>query len=172
MLLPTMWPRPAATPSGLPERSSVTGTTWRWVTSQWCCFCMLCWTKTCVCFRCLTECLKLIHQSKDTLGKRRATLFQRSREAHRDRQCSCSTDLTLCSPLIQASIAHGIWKVTFYTPEAVSLLQREAEQAGYRPMISSKRLVMRSPYNTPETYSEDVSEACSSRIFVLLQLVK
>ncbi|XP_056872746.1 zona pellucida protein AX 1 [Takifugu flavidus] len=57
----------------------------------------------------------------------------------------------------EASAAHGIWKMTFYTPEPVSMVQREAEQAGYSSMITSKRVVMRSPYNTPETYSEDVA---------------
>lgn len=62
--------------------------------------------------------------------------------------------------LIQASATHGIWKMTFYTPEPVSMVQREAEQAGYSATMTSKRVVMRSPYNTPETYSEDVSVAC------------
>ncbi|XP_030262177.1 zona pellucida sperm-binding protein 2-like [Sparus aurata] len=53
--------------------------------------------------------------------------------------------------------AHGIWKMTFYTPEPVSMVLREAEQAGYGAMTTSSRLVMRSPYNTAETYSEDVA---------------
>nr|XP_046229503.1 uncharacterized protein LOC124050741 isoform X2 [Scatophagus argus] len=53
--------------------------------------------------------------------------------------------------------AHGIWKLTFYTPEPVSMVLREAEQAGYGAMSTSNRLVMRSPYNTAETYSEDVA---------------
>uniref|UniRef100_UPI0037E90789 uncharacterized protein n=1 Tax=Semicossyphus pulcher TaxID=241346 RepID=UPI0037E90789 len=53
--------------------------------------------------------------------------------------------------------AHGIWKMTFYTPEPVSMVLREAEQAGYGAMTTSNRLVMRSPYNTAETYSEDVA---------------
>ncbi|XP_068593436.1 uncharacterized protein [Cebidichthys violaceus] len=52
--------------------------------------------------------------------------------------------------------AHGIWKLTFYTPEPVSMMLREAEQAGYGAMVTSTRLVMRSPYNTAETYSEEV----------------
>uniref|UniRef100_A0A8C3AUD5 Zona pellucida protein AX 1 n=1 Tax=Cyclopterus lumpus TaxID=8103 RepID=A0A8C3AUD5_CYCLU len=46
---------------------------------------------------------------------------------------------------------------TFYTPEPVSMVLREAEQAGYGAMVTSTRLVMRSPYNTAETYSGDVS---------------
>uniref|UniRef100_A0A8C3ASN1 Zona pellucida protein AX 1 n=1 Tax=Cyclopterus lumpus TaxID=8103 RepID=A0A8C3ASN1_CYCLU len=41
--------------------------------------------------------------------------------------------------------------------EPVSMVLREAEQAGYGAMVTSTRLVMRSPYNTAETYSGDVS---------------
>jgi len=37
------------------------------------------------------------------------------------------------------------------------MVLREAEQAGYGAMATSTRLVIRSPYNTAETYSEDVS---------------
>lgn len=37
------------------------------------------------------------------------------------------------------------------------MVLREAEQAGYSAMSTSTRLVVRSPYNTAETYSEDVS---------------
>ncbi|CAJ1077005.1 zona pellucida protein AX 1 isoform X3 [Xyrichtys novacula] len=51
----------------------------------------------------------------------------------------------------------GIWKVTFYTPEPVSMVPREAGQAGYGAMMTTNRLVMRSPYNTAETSSEDVA---------------
>ncbi|CAN9507880.1 unnamed protein product [Ophioblennius macclurei] len=51
----------------------------------------------------------------------------------------------------------GIWKLTFYTPEPVPMVLREAEQAGYSAMTTSTRLVFRSPYNTAETYSEDVA---------------
>ncbi|XP_053192910.1 zona pellucida protein AX 1 [Scomber japonicus] len=53
--------------------------------------------------------------------------------------------------------AHGIWKMTFYTPEPVTMVLMEAEQAGYGAMTTSNRIVMRSPYNTAETYSEDVA---------------
>ncbi|XP_056284023.1 uncharacterized protein LOC130202475 isoform X2 [Pseudoliparis swirei] len=59
---------------------------------------------------------------------------------------------------------HGIWKLTFYTPEPVSMVLREAEQAGYGAMLTSTRLVMRSPYNTAETYSEDV-DGVSMEVF-------
>ncbi|KAK7907673.1 hypothetical protein WMY93_016285 [Mugilogobius chulae] len=51
----------------------------------------------------------------------------------------------------------GIWKLTFYTPEAVTMVQREAEQAGYGALSTASRLVVRSPYHKPETYSEDVA---------------
>lgn len=47
--------------------------------------------------------------------------------------------------------------MTFYTPEPVTMVLMEAEQAGYGAMTTSNRMVMRSPYNTAETYSEDVS---------------
>ncbi|XP_022621514.1 uncharacterized protein LOC111236890 [Seriola dumerili] len=53
--------------------------------------------------------------------------------------------------------AHGVWKMTFFTPEPVAMVLMEAEQAGYTAMTTSTRLVMRSPYNTAETYSEDVA---------------
>ncbi|KAM8832949.1 uncharacterized protein AB9W97_003803 isoform 2-T2 [Spinachia spinachia] len=52
--------------------------------------------------------------------------------------------------------AHGIWKLTFYTPEPVAMVLREAEQAGYGLMLTSTRLVVRSPYNTAQTTSEEV----------------
>ncbi|XP_077409620.1 uncharacterized protein LOC144039807 [Vanacampus margaritifer] len=51
----------------------------------------------------------------------------------------------------------GIWKLTFYTPEAIVMLKHEAEQAGYKAMTTASRLVVRSPYNTAETYAEDVA---------------
>lgn len=52
---------------------------------------------------------------------------------------------------------HGIWKMTFFTPAPVTMVLREATQAGYSAMTTSNRVVVRSPYNTAETYSEDVS---------------
>uniref|UniRef100_A0A3Q3RDF0 ZP-domain containing protein Ig-like domain-containing protein n=1 Tax=Monopterus albus TaxID=43700 RepID=A0A3Q3RDF0_MONAL len=53
--------------------------------------------------------------------------------------------------------AQGIWKVTFYFPEPVMMTLKEAEQAGYGAMTTSNRLVIRSPYNTAETSTEDVA---------------
>ncbi|XP_030577152.1 uncharacterized protein LOC115774163 isoform X2 [Archocentrus centrarchus] len=62
------------------------------------------------------------------------------------------------SNLLEASsLAHGIWKMTFFTPEPVVMVLKEAEQAGHSAMITSSRLVMRSPYNTAETFSETVA---------------
>uniref|UniRef100_A0A3Q2C9I4 Zona pellucida protein AX 1 n=1 Tax=Cyprinodon variegatus TaxID=28743 RepID=A0A3Q2C9I4_CYPVA len=52
---------------------------------------------------------------------------------------------------------HGIWKMTFFTPEPMSLVLEEAQQAGYSAKTTSTRLVVRSPYNMAETYSEDVA---------------
>ncbi|GAA6228834.1 uncharacterized protein LOC108895977 [Lates japonicus] len=57
----------------------------------------------------------------------------------------------------ESGAAHGIWKMTFFTPEPVAMVMREAEQAGYAAMTTPTRLVMRSPFNTAETYSEDVA---------------
>lgn len=57
--------------------------------------------------------------------------------------------------------------MTFYTPEPVSMVQWEAEQAGYGAMTTMNRLVMRSPYNTAETYSEDVSKAPHLQYFLV-----
>ncbi|XP_039455438.1 zona pellucida protein AX 1 [Oreochromis aureus] len=67
-------------------------------------------------------------------------------------------DQNVDSNLLEDSGAsHGIWKMTFFTPEPVVMVPREAEQAGYSAMTTSTRLIMRSPYNTPETFSEDVA---------------
>ncbi|XP_024147461.1 uncharacterized protein zpax1 [Oryzias melastigma] len=53
--------------------------------------------------------------------------------------------------------APGIWKMTFYTPEPVAMVLKEAEQAGYGAKMTQTRLAIRSPYHTSETYSEDVA---------------
>nr|XP_057912497.1 uncharacterized protein LOC131106949 [Doryrhamphus excisus] len=54
-------------------------------------------------------------------------------------------------------VENGIWKMTFYTPEPVVMMTGEAQHAGYSAMATTNRLVVRSPYNTAETYSEDVA---------------
>lgn len=38
------------------------------------------------------------------------------------------------------------------------MMLEEAQNAGYGVLVTPTRLVVRSPYNTPETYIEDVSE--------------
>ncbi|CAL8315674.1 unnamed protein product [Lota lota] len=53
--------------------------------------------------------------------------------------------------------AYGIWKMTFYTPEPTVMMLDEVHQAGYGAMTTPNRLVVRSPYNTAQTYSEDVA---------------
>ncbi|XP_053301876.1 uncharacterized protein LOC128460657 [Pleuronectes platessa] len=53
--------------------------------------------------------------------------------------------------------AQGIWKMTFYTPDPVPMVLREAIQAGYAAMTTTNRLVVRSPYDTAETTSEEVA---------------
>uniref|UniRef100_A0A8C3AT36 ZP domain-containing protein n=1 Tax=Cyclopterus lumpus TaxID=8103 RepID=A0A8C3AT36_CYCLU len=65
---------------------------------------------------------------------------------------------------VDNQVSHGIWKLTFYTPEPVSMVLREAEQVGYAAMATSTRLVMRSPYNTAETTSEEV-DGVSMEVF-------
>ncbi|XP_068198933.1 zona pellucida protein AX 1 [Antennarius striatus] len=62
----------------------------------------------------------------------------------------------------------GIWKVTFDAAEPVSMVQKEAEQAGYSVTSTSKRLVMRSPYNTAETRQENVAGIPMEVIKVIL----
>nr|XP_033935380.1 uncharacterized protein LOC117443598 [Pseudochaenichthys georgianus] len=66
-------------------------------------------------------------------------------------------DEKLNAKLEASGASQGIWKMTFYTPEPVAMVLQEAEQAGYAAKTTSSRLVMRSPYNTAETYSEDVA---------------
>ncbi|XP_058469804.1 zona pellucida protein AX 1 isoform X2 [Solea solea] len=55
------------------------------------------------------------------------------------------------------SASDGIWKMTFFTPEPVSMVLREATQSGYAAKLTPTRVVVRSPYNTAETYTEDVA---------------
>ncbi|XP_034018464.1 zona pellucida protein AX 1 [Thalassophryne amazonica] len=52
---------------------------------------------------------------------------------------------------------HGIWKMTFFTPEPVVMMPREIKQAGYGATVTPNRIVIRTPYDTAETYSEDVA---------------
>lgn len=78
-----------------------------------------------------------------------------------------ANDSVLCMSLPQASgVAHDIWKMTFYTPEPVSMVLREAQQAGYGAMTTSNRLVVRSPYTTAETNAENVSKTHPTHVLV------
>lgn len=63
--------------------------------------------------------------------------------------------------------AQSIWKVAFYTPEEVVMAWNKAEQAGYSTRLSSSRLVMRSPYNTAETHSEEASDTIQCTPFAI-----
>ncbi|CAL8392199.1 unnamed protein product [Arctogadus glacialis] len=66
-------------------------------------------------------------------------------------------DLTNNAMLNVNDTAYGIWKMTFYTPEPTVMMLDEVHEAGYGAMTSPNRLVVRSPYNTAQTYSEDVA---------------
>uniref|UniRef100_A0AAZ3SE81 ZP domain-containing protein n=1 Tax=Oncorhynchus tshawytscha TaxID=74940 RepID=A0AAZ3SE81_ONCTS len=53
---------------------------------------------------------------------------------------------------------HGcIWKMTFHTPDSKVMVLKDAHRAGYGAMTTPTRLVLRSPYNMPETYAEEVA---------------
>ncbi|XP_056150119.1 uncharacterized protein LOC130124795 [Lampris incognitus] len=70
-------------------------------------------------------------------------------------------DASMCEGFSSQPTSHsqatGIWKMTFYTPEPTVMVLREALEAGYGAKMTPNRLVVRSPYNTAETYSEDVA---------------
>lgn len=69
-----------------------------------------------------------------------------------------------------SNAARSIWKMAFYTPEEVVMAWNKAEQAGYSTRLTPSRLVMRSPYNTAETHSEEASDKPASKsISVLLR---
>ncbi|XP_030637538.1 uncharacterized protein LOC115818325 [Chanos chanos] len=50
-----------------------------------------------------------------------------------------------------------LWKIIVFTPEEKSFQPKELQAMGYGVQTSSTRLVMRSPYNMAETYSQDVA---------------
>ncbi|KAK6294993.1 hypothetical protein J4Q44_G00342190 [Coregonus suidteri] len=52
---------------------------------------------------------------------------------------------------------NSIWKLMFHTPDPKVMLLKDAQRAGYGAMITPTRLVIRSPYNMAETYSEEVA---------------
>ena len=69
-------------------------------------------------------------------------------------------------PLQESDGAQGVWKITFFTPEPVPMVLKEAIQAGYTAMTTTSRMVMRSPYDTAETYSEEVSDAPACALYL------
>lgn len=48
--------------------------------------------------------------------------------------------------------------MVLYTPKEKPMTLEEVQNAGYGVSVTPTRLVLRSPYNTPETCIEDVSE--------------
>uniref|UniRef100_A0A8C7LML5 ZP domain-containing protein n=1 Tax=Oncorhynchus mykiss TaxID=8022 RepID=A0A8C7LML5_ONCMY len=52
---------------------------------------------------------------------------------------------------------NSIWKMTFHTPDSKVMVLKDAHRAGYGAMTTPTRLVLRSPYNMPETYAEEVA---------------
>ncbi|TSR99429.1 Zona pellucida sperm-binding protein 2 [Bagarius yarrelli] len=51
----------------------------------------------------------------------------------------------------------NIWRMVFYTPKEKPMMLTEAQEAGYGVSITPTRLVLRSPYNAPETYIENIN---------------
>uniref|UniRef100_A0AAZ3PT45 ZP domain-containing protein n=1 Tax=Oncorhynchus tshawytscha TaxID=74940 RepID=A0AAZ3PT45_ONCTS len=47
--------------------------------------------------------------------------------------------------------------MTFHTPDSKVMVLKDAHRAGYGAMTTPTRLVLRSPYNMPETYAEEVA---------------
>ncbi|KAJ7988052.1 hypothetical protein DPEC_G00319640 [Dallia pectoralis] len=52
---------------------------------------------------------------------------------------------------------NSIWKMAFHTPEMKVMVLEDFLKSGYGAMTTQKRLVLRSPYNMAETYSEEVA---------------
>uniref|UniRef100_A0A4W5PP43 Zona pellucida protein AX 1 n=1 Tax=Hucho hucho TaxID=62062 RepID=A0A4W5PP43_9TELE len=57
----------------------------------------------------------------------------------------------------KAVAPNSIWKMTFHTSDSKVMVLKDAHRAGYGAMTTPTRLVLRSPYNMPETYSEEVA---------------
>uniref|UniRef100_A0AAZ3Q4L6 ZP domain-containing protein n=1 Tax=Oncorhynchus tshawytscha TaxID=74940 RepID=A0AAZ3Q4L6_ONCTS len=58
---------------------------------------------------------------------------------------------------MEAVAPNSIWKMTFHTPDSKVMVLKDAHRAGYGAMTTPTRLVLRSPYNMPETYAEEVA---------------
>ncbi|KAM9435624.1 zona pellucida protein AX 1 [Clarias gariepinus] len=58
----------------------------------------------------------------------------------------------------QHSITLGdIWRMVFYTLEETPMTLEEVQKAGYGVSVTPTRLVLRSPKNKPETFTDDVN---------------
>ncbi|XP_036437925.1 zona pellucida protein AX 1 [Colossoma macropomum] len=51
---------------------------------------------------------------------------------------------------------HNIWKMVFYTPKEKPMMLGDVQKAGYGVSTTPTRLVVRSPYNMADTYSQNV----------------
>ncbi|KAL6486534.1 hypothetical protein MHYP_G00059260 [Metynnis hypsauchen] len=51
---------------------------------------------------------------------------------------------------------HNIWKMVFYTPKEKPMILQDVIKAGYGVRTTPTRLVVRSPYNMADTYTQNV----------------
>uniref|UniRef100_A0A8C7HR22 Uncharacterized LOC109891559 n=1 Tax=Oncorhynchus kisutch TaxID=8019 RepID=A0A8C7HR22_ONCKI len=79
-----------------------------------------------------------------------------SRWASREILCDRNYMEVRCQPSWSLQKSH-IWKMTFHTPDSKVMVLKDAHRAGYGAMTTPTRLVLRSPYNMPETYAEEVA---------------
>ncbi|KAL0965043.1 hypothetical protein UPYG_G00276040, partial [Umbra pygmaea] len=64
---------------------------------------------------------------------------------------------TLTNTILEAGAQNSIWKIAFHVPEMKVMLLKDFLMSGYGAMTTPKRLVLRSPYNMAETYTEEVA---------------
>ncbi|KAK1796108.1 hypothetical protein P4O66_009197, partial [Electrophorus voltai] len=62
----------------------------------------------------------------------------------------------LANPKASTSL-NNVWRMVFYTPKEKPMMLAEVQNAGYGVSSTPSRLVLRSPYNMPETYSQNVN---------------
>ncbi len=63
----------------------------------------------------------------------------------------------LCSVFQTVTSRHNIWRMVFFTPTQKAMVLEDALRAGYGVTTTRSRLVLRSGYDMPETYVENVS---------------
>uniref|UniRef100_A0A8C7LMW4 ZP domain-containing protein n=1 Tax=Oncorhynchus mykiss TaxID=8022 RepID=A0A8C7LMW4_ONCMY len=73
------------------------------------------------------------------------------------REILCDRNYMEVSSRDLAVAPNSIWKMTFHTPDSKVMVLKDAHRAGYGAMTTPTRLVLRSPYNMPETYAEEVA---------------